>query len=105
MYLSEERFRQLKATANHSFCQLDVSHNLDNAVERFSMGKSRGAELAEFETHLLQCDQCQIAVSKMDLFLVAIRSAGEYMAKQGKDLPAGVALVAASRVERRIAAD
>jgi hypothetical protein len=105
MHLSVERFWELKATAKHSFCQLDDTHDLDGAVERFSMGKLRGAELAEFETHLLQCDQCQVAVSRTDLFLVAIRSAGEYIARQGKDLSASVFHIAASRGGQRIAAD
>jgi len=105
MQLSQERLWQLKATAKHSFCHLDANHDLDGAVERFSMGKLRGAELAEFETHLLQCDQCQIAVTQTDLFLVAIRSAGEYLAKQGKDLSASLFHIGASRVGQRIAAD
>jgi hypothetical protein len=51
------------------------THNSDDSMERFSMGRLEGAELAEFEKHLLQCNECQEGVRRMDLFLGVIRRA------------------------------
>jgi Peptidase S24-like len=52
-------------------------HNSDYSVERFSMGRLQGAELADFEVHLLQCSECQDAVCGMDLYLQSMRGAAE----------------------------
>ena len=90
MHLSDERFLWLKAGVKKSFCKLAGNHSSDDRIERFSMGKLRSTELADFEIHLLQCDECQVAVSQMDLFLIAIRGAGELMARQKSELPVSV---------------
>ena len=55
------------------------THNSDYSTERFSMGKLQGPELAEFEQHLLLCDECQAAVRAIDRFPSAFGSAAEHL--------------------------
>ena len=67
-------------------------HNFDDLIERFSMGRLRGAELADFATQLLQCDHCQDAVRKMDLLLEAMRGAARH-SRQSDGLMGGLSVV------------
>ncbi len=60
------------------------THNSDDSMERFSMGRLEGAELAEFEKHLLQCSECQEGVRRMDLFLGVIRRAAGTVRQQDR---------------------
>lgn len=53
------------------------AHNSEDATERFCIGRLRGAELVAFETHLLHCSKCQIAVHAVDLFVRTLRLALE----------------------------
>ena len=74
------------------------THDLDDLVERFSMGRLHGPELADFETHLLQCAQCQDAVRDMEFFLDALRSEAGH---SRPDVRPGLRLAASTSVERQ----
>jgi len=49
------------------------TRNSDYSIGRFSIGRLQGAELADFELHLLQCSECQGALCGIDLYLQAAR--------------------------------
>lgn len=53
-------------------------HNSDESVRYFSIGRLQGAELTDFETHLLQRNQCQNAVRGMVPLLDVTRGPTEH---------------------------
>jgi len=52
-------------------------HPSDDEVERYSMNRLAGPELAEFEEHLLICEACQKRLAEEDRFRQAMRDAGK----------------------------
>jgi hypothetical protein len=51
------------------------SHPGEEALENYAMGRSRGAQLAQIEKHLLVCSICQDRLEELEAFLAAMRSA------------------------------
>ena len=54
----------------------DNRHAADDVLERYSMGRLAGPELAEFEKHLLVCECCQDRLAREDSFIQGVRLAG-----------------------------
>ena len=54
----------------------DNRHAADEVLERYSMGRLVGPELAEVEEHLLVCESCQDRLAQEDRFVQGMRDAG-----------------------------
>jgi hypothetical protein len=54
----------------------DERHATDEALERYSMGRLAGPELAGFEEHLLVCESCQDRLAHEDSIRQRVRDAG-----------------------------
>ncbi|MGC9948893.1 MAG: hypothetical protein ABSF64_21200 [Bryobacteraceae bacterium] len=54
----------------------DNRHAADEVLERYSMGRLGGPELAGFEEHLLVCESCQDRLAREDSFSQGMRHAG-----------------------------
>jgi hypothetical protein len=69
----------------------DNLHASDEILERYSMNRLDGPELAEFEEHLLVCERCQDRLAQEDTIRRQVRYAGaklrERPAKAGRRLP------------------
>ncbi len=53
---------------------MTTSLHSEDLIEQFALGRLEGAKLVGFETHLLQCAECQDAVARIDGFLAALRA-------------------------------
>jgi hypothetical protein len=54
-------------------------HATDDALERYSMGRLAGQELAGFEEHLLVCDSCQDRLAREDSVRQLVRDGAELL--------------------------
>jgi len=54
----------------------DDRHPTDEVLERYSMNRLVGPELAEFEEHLLVCESCQDRLAQEDSIRQQVRDAG-----------------------------
>ena len=52
-------------------------HLNEDEVERYSIGSVSEPELAPLEEHLLLCETCQIRVTETDVYVAAVKAAGE----------------------------
>src|SRR5579871_909822 len=62
------------------------SHPSPEDLERYSMGRLAGPELAPFEEHLLLCEECQAAVAFEDAVTQGMRDAARLL--QNQEAPA-----------------
>jgi hypothetical protein len=53
----------------------DGWHMNDSEIERYSMGRSTGAELDRCDEHLLICEPCRRQIEEADVFVRAMRQA------------------------------